>query len=221
MDNTWAAGVFHRPLDLGVDISVQSTSKYVGGCADLLSGAIVTRNAGLGARMMETIADLGLSVTADDAYLVLRGLRSLTTRLDRHQASGFEIARWLAGRPEVRRVLHPGLETSPHHAIWKRDFTGAAGLFGVVLNPVPREGVHAFLNALKLFGLGFSYGGFESLAIHCDPQLQRTVGTVDLGGPLLRLSIGLEDPVDLRADLAAGFAAMAAAGEIGSPPGST
>jgi len=211
LDNTWAAGVYHRPLDLGIDISVQSTSKYIGGGADLLGGYILTRDEALGARMKDTIADLGLSVPADDAYTVLRGLRSLTTRLQRHGASGLDVARWLETRPEVLRVLHPALEDDPNHALWKRDFTGASGLFGVVLKPAPTKAVHAFLDALELFGLGFSYGGFESLAIHCDPQLKRTVSRPKLGGPLLRFSIGLEDSDDLKADLARGFAALASA----------
>lgn len=209
MDNTWAAGVYHRPLDLGVDISIQSTSKYVGGAADLLGGAIVTRDAALGDRMKDVMTDLGLSVSADEAYTVLRGLRSLTTRIEKHGASGLEVARWLQQRPEVLRVLHPALDGDPYHALWKRDFTGTSGLFGLVLQPAPVKAVHAFLDALELFGLGFSYGGYESLAIYCDPQLKRTAARKKLGGPLLRLSIGLEDVADLQADLDRGFAAMA------------
>jgi cystathionine beta-lyase len=211
MDNTWSAGVFHRPLDLGADITVHSTSKYIGGAADLLGGAIFTRNDAMMRAIKDTITDLGLSVSADDAYLVQRGLRSLGARLKRHETAAFEIARWLKQHPGVIDVLHPGLEHSPYHALWKRDFTGASGLFSFVLKPAPRAAVNAFLDALELFGLGFSYGGFESLAIHCDPQFTRPHARTDFGGPVIRLSIGLEDPDDLKADLDKGFAALAAA----------
>jgi cystathionine beta-lyase/cystathionine gamma-synthase len=155
-------------------------------------------------------ADLGVNVAPDDAYLVLRGLRTLETRMKQHQASALEVARWVDGRPEVLRVLHPALGDGPQHALWKRDFTGASGVFSIVLKPAPTRQVHAFLDALQLFGLGFSYGGFESLAIYCDPQLKRTVNKPALGGPLIRLSIGLEDPGDLIADLEQALASLAA-----------
>jgi len=208
MDNTWGAGLFHRPLELGVDISVCALSKYASGGADLLMGAIFTHQAGLAGLLRETIADLGLNVSPDDAYLVLRGLRSMPVRMRRHQETAVEIASWLQQRPEVADVLYPALEGDRHHAVWKRDFTGAAGLFGVVLRPVSERGLAAFLNALELFGLGFSWGGFESLIIPCDPQLRR-IGEKP-SGPLLRLNIGLEDPSDLIADLDQAFAAMRA-----------
>lgn len=201
MDNTWSGGVFYRPLDLGFDISVQANTKYVSGGADALNGSIFANSEAMIARINETIADLGLNVGADDAYAVLRGARSLAMRMERHQASALEVARWLATHPAVQRVIHPALETDPGHSLWKRDFTGSSGLFGIVLKPSPTKQVHAFLDALDLFGLGFSYGGFESLAIHCDPQLKRTVTKPAYGGPLIRLSVGLEDPQDLIADL--------------------
>jgi cystathionine beta-lyase len=118
-----------------------------------------------------------------------------------HQKSAFEVARWLERRPEIVRVLHPGLESDPGHALWKRDFSGASGLFSFALRPMPTTKVHAFLDALELFSLGFSYGGFESLAIHCNPQLKRTASNPNLAGPLIRISVGLEDPSDLIADL--------------------
>lgn len=211
MDNTWGAGHFHKPLDLGVDVSVQATSKYPGGSADLLGGSIVTRDEELSEKIRKLVINLGLAVSPDDAYLVLRGLRTMTTRMDRHQASGIAVAEWIARRPEVAQVLHPALPGDKYHDLWKRDFTGAAGLFAFALQaPANTTDVHAFLNALELFGLGFSWGGYESLAIPCDPQMRRTAGKPDFGGKLIRLSIGLESPEDLIADLEAGFAALAA-----------
>ena len=212
MDNTWSAGVYFKPLDLGVEISVQATTKYVSGGADVLNGAILTRDPKIAARITSTIADLGLNVSPDDAYLVLRGLRTLATRLERHQASALDIARWLKGRPEVQRVLHPALPDDPGHALWARDFSGSSGLFGMVLQPTSQESVHAFLDALKLFGLGFSWGGFESLAIHADPDVRRSVRKPEFAGPLIRISIGLEDVADLKADLKTGLAALRVAG---------
>jgi cystathionine beta-lyase len=201
MDNTWGAGLFHLPLALGVDLSIQATTKYASGAADVLGGAILTNNDALAQRLRDCVRHLGVSVSPDDAYLILRGLRTMPARLDRHMASGLEIARWLARQPTVSRVLHPALPGDSGHAIWSRDFTGAAGVFGVVLRPIPERDVHAFLNSLALFGLGFSWGGYESLVIPCDPQLKRTATAGRLEGPLLRLSIGLEDPADLIADL--------------------
>ena len=201
MDNTWSGGVFYRPLSLGFDVSVQANTKYVSGGADVLNGAIFTNDEALMSRLKETVADIGNNVSADDAFTVLRGARSLALRMERHQASALTVARWLKTHPAVQRVLHPALEDDPGHALWKRDFSGSSGLFGIVLKPSSTKQVHAFLDALKLFGLGFSYGGFESLAIHCDPQLKRTETTPDFGGPLIRLSVGLEEPADLIADL--------------------
>jgi cystathionine beta-lyase len=212
LDNTWSAGVFHKPLDLGVDISVQATTKYVSGGADVLNGAILTQDERLFRRIKEQIADLGLNVSPDDAYLVLRGLRTLATRMTRHQASGLEIAHWLQGRPEVARVLCPALPGDPGHTLWARDFTGASGLFGVELKPCPEPAANAFCDALETFGMGFSWGGFESLCIPTDHDIRRTAAKPAFAGPLLRLSIGLEDPADLKTDLENGFAALAAAG---------
>lgn len=208
MDNTWSAGVFHRPLDLGFDVSVQANTKYVSGGADALSGAIHLNDANLVARAKDTIADLGSNVAPDDAYAVLRGARSLSLRMAQHQASALQVAGWLAQHPKVARVLHPALATDPGHEIWKRDFTGSSGLFGLCLHPASTTQLHAFLDALTLFGLGFSYGGFESLIIHCNPQLTRTASTPDLPGPLLRISVGLEEPADLIADLEQAFARL-------------
>lgn len=208
VDNTWAGGLHYKPLALGADISVQANSKYVSGGADVLSGAILTNSDSLARRMSETVADLGLNTSPDDAYLVLRGLRSLPTRMQQASTSALHIARWLETRPEVARVLHPALENDPGHALWKRDFIGPGALFGFVLQPTTTARVNAFLDALELFGLGFSYGGFESLAIHCDPQLKRTLGKPDFGGPLIRLAVGLEAADDLIADIEQAFAAL-------------
>ncbi len=201
MDNTWSGGVFHKPLKLGFDISVQANTKYVSGGADALNGAIHTDNDKVLAAIKDTLADIGSNVSPDDAYAVLRGARSIALRMDQHEKAGLAVASWLRGHPGVQRVLHPALPDDPGHALWRRDFTGSSGLFSIVLKQASTAQVHAFLDAMELFGLGFSYGGFESLAIHCDPQLKRTAGKPDLGGPLIRLSVGLEDPVDLIADL--------------------
>lgn len=201
LDNTWSGGVFLKPLALGMDVSVQANTKYVSGGADVLNGAILTNHEKLISRAKEVIADIGSNVSADDAFTVLRGLRSLSTRMDHHQAAALEVAKFLKGHPSVQRVLHPALPDDPGHELWKRDFTGSSGLFGFVLKQMQTRQVHAFLDALELFGLGFSYGGFESLAIHCDPQLKRTATVPNYGGPLIRLSVGLEDPADLIADL--------------------
>jgi cystathionine beta-lyase len=154
---------------------------------------------------------MGLCVGPDDMYLGLRGLRTMGVRLAQHQASGLKVARWLAARSEVARVLHPALETDPGHALWRRDYTGACGLFSIVLEPVPQAAVHAFLDALTLFGIGASWGGFESLAIPFDCTALRSAKAWAPGGPTVRFHIGLEDVDDLIADLEGGFAALAAA----------
>lgn len=211
IDNTWGAGFYFKPLAHGVTISVQALTKYVGGHSDCFMGSATTMDTVIGNQLGDAMWDIGWSVSPDDAYTMLRGLRTLATRLPRHQASGLAVARWLQDRPEVARVLHPGLPGDPGHALWKRDFTGACGLFGVVLNPCSQRAVHAFLDSLKLFGMGFSWGGYESLAIHCDPQLQNRTFPVTLEGPLLRLHIGLENVEDLKADLDQGFDALRAA----------
>ena len=201
VDNTWAAGLLFCPLDHGVDLSIQALTKYVCGHSDIFMGSVATSRADLGAKLLAFNQDTGASVSPDDAFQALRGLRTLDVRLARHGESGIKVARWLESRPEVARVLHPALESHPDHALWRRDFTGACGLFGVVLQPASEERVHAVLNRLKLFGLGFSWGGYESLAIHCDPQIKRTAKAWRREGPLLRLHVGLEDPDDLIADL--------------------
>jgi cystathionine beta-lyase len=209
-DNTWATPLFHRSLDLGVDISMQAATKYIGGHSDIMFGTI-SANARAWPMITETIRLLGVCAGPDDVYLALRGTRTLAVRLAQHHRSGLEMARWLAARPEVARVLHPGLESDPGHAIWKRDFTGASGLFSIVLKPVPQKAVDALLDTVNLFGMGFSWGGFESLIIPFDCEGYRTATKWSPGGPTLRLHIGLENVDDLKADLDRGFAALKAA----------
>jgi cystathionine beta-lyase len=211
MDNTWAAGWFFKPLGHGIDISVQALTKYVGGHADVFMGCAATRDADIGAALDHAVWDFGWSVAPDDAYQILRGLRTLPTRLERHQDSAIQVANWLQAQPEVSRVLYPALPSSPDHALWRRDYSGAAGLFAVVFKPVPAEVTDRFLDALRLFGLGFSWGGFESLALSADPQLDVREHGSPFDGPVVRLNIGLEDPADLIADLRAGIDAMGVA----------
>jgi len=209
-DNTWATALYHRSLELGVDISMQAATKYIGGHSDIMFGTIAA-NAKAWPLITETIRLLGVCAGPDDVYLALRGTRTLGVRLAQHHRSGLEMARWLESRPEVARVLHPALESHPGHAIWKRDFTGASGLFSIVLKPVAQKAVDAMLDAATLFGMGYSWGGFESLMIPFDCDGYRTATKWSPGGPTLRLHIGLESVDDLKADLERGFAALAKA----------
>jgi cystathionine beta-lyase len=209
-DNTWATPLFHRSLDQGVDISMQAATKYIGGHSDIMFGTI-SANAKAWPLIAETIRLLGVCAGPDDVFLALRGLRTLAVRLAQHHRSGLEMARWLATRPEVVRVLHPALESDPGHTIWKRDFTGASGLFSIVLKPAPQQAVDALLDAVTLFGMGFSWGGFESLVIPFDCAPYRSATKWAPGGPTLRLHIGLENVEDLKADLERGFEAFNAA----------
>ncbi len=210
MDNTWATALFYRPLDHGVDLSIQAGTKYISGHSDIMLGT-VSANERTWKALTDTHGATGMCVGPDDIYLAQRGLRTLSVRLDRHMRSGLEIARWLETRPEVNRVLHPALPGDPGHKLWQRDFSGASGLFGVILEPAPLDAVKAMLDGLDLFGLGYSWGGYESLAIWADPRSYRTATRWEAPGPLLRFHIGLEDPADLIADLEAGFARLAAA----------
>jgi cystathionine beta-lyase len=209
-DNTWATPLFRRSLDQGVDISLQAATKYIGGHSDIMFGTI-SANAKAWPLITQTIQLLGVCAGPDDVFLALRGLRTLAVRLARHQQSAIEMARWLSARPEVIKVLHPALESDPGHTIWKRDFTGASGLFSIVLKPASQQAVDALLNAVKLFGMGYSWGGFESLVIPFDCAAYRTATNWAPGGPALRLHIGLENVDDLKADLAIGFQAFNAA----------
>jgi cysteine-S-conjugate beta-lyase len=205
MDNTWATPVYFRALDYGVDITVHAATKYPGGHSDLLLG-LVSANEKCWGQLRQTFLTLGICAGPDDAYQVLRGLRSMGVRLERHQQSALEIARWLEGKPGVARVLHPALESHPGHAIWKRDFCGASGLFSIVLANCGEKGRLAFLDALEIFGLGYSWGGYESLAVPFSLK-DRTIAKGPYEGPLIRLQIGLEDVEDLKADLERGLAA--------------
>jgi cysteine-S-conjugate beta-lyase len=210
MDNTWATPLYFRALEKGVDLSIQAGTKYIGGHSDIMFGCVSANAATLPA-LKAAMQSLGLCVGPDDMFLALRGLRTLAVRLARHYQSGLTVARWLSDRPEVARVLHPALEADPGYTIWKRDFTGACGLFSIVLKPMPDKAVHTFMNELQLFGMGYSWGGFESLVISFDCSEYRTATKWAPGGPTLRFHIGLEDTGDLIADLERGFAAMAAA----------
>ena len=181
-------------------MSIHAGTKYIAGHSDVLMGLIVT-NEQYWLAVRRAVADYGYCVSPDDCYLALRGLRTIGVRMHHQQQSALKIARWLQARPEVLRVLYPALEDDPGHALWKRDFSGAASLFGVILKPVKWEAVGAMIDALELFGIGSSWGGFESLAIRVDVSRVRTATKWNPGGPLIRLHIGLEDVDDLIADL--------------------
>lgn len=202
VDNSWAAGLLFQPLAHGADLSVQALTKYAGGASDVFMGSAAVGDANLAKRLQESVDDLGTYVSPDDAYLILRGLRTLPLRLEAHGTAALIVAEWLERRPEVARVLYPPLPSSPDHALWRRDFSGGAGLLGVVLKPAHDDAVHALLDDLQLFGLGFSWGGFESLVTHETIQLQQRHTPHGVEGALIRLHIGLEDVEDLIADLA-------------------
>jgi cystathionine beta-lyase len=204
-DNTWASPVFCKPLALGADLVVESVTKYIAGHSDVMLGTVSANEKAAGL-LYATHGALGSCAGPDDVWLALRGLRTLSVRMKRHQENALAVAEWLKGRPEVERVLYPALPDAPGHALWARDFTGASGTFSIVLKPCPPTGVGALIDDLKLFGIGYSFGGYESLALPVEPQ--RT--TVPWrGGPVIRFHIGLEDPGDLIADLAAGFTRFA------------
>jgi cystathionine beta-lyase len=205
MDNTWGAGLTFKPLEHGIDLSIQALTKYVGGHSDVFMGSAAARDPALVRALVDGVHNMGWAVSGEDAYAMLRGLRTLPVRMARQGESGLAVAAWLKDQPEVLSVLHPALPGAPDHELWARDYKGACGLFGMVLKPAPEAAVNAFLDALKLFGLGFSWGGFESLAISCDPQLKVRKHRKAYGGPLIRLHIGLEAPDDLIADLRAGL----------------
>lgn len=208
MDNTWATPLYFRPHEHGIDISIQAGTKYLGGHSDINLGTISVNEENY-PRVLATHGDLGINPGPEDVYLALRGLRTMGIRLERHMESGIRVAKWLQSRPEVLHVLHPALENDPGHAIWKRDFSGACGLFSFILKPEAAKNIGAFFDSLALFGMGYSWGGFESLAIPFDCAGYRTATKWNPGGPAVRLHIGLEDPEDLIADLADGLAKLA------------
>lgn len=205
LDNTWATPLYFRALDFGVDITIHAATKYPAGHSDILLGT-VSANAACWEKLFNTFNTLGSCAGPDDVYQVLRGLRTMGVRLERHQKSALEIARWLERQTGVARVLHPGLESHPDHALWKRDFSGSSGLFSVVLVGDGPRTSHAFLDALGIFGLGHSWGGYESLAALVSIS-DRTIAKGPYEGPLVRLQIGLEEVEDLKGDLSRGLEA--------------
>jgi cystathionine beta-lyase len=209
MDNTWATPLYFRPLDHGVDVSIHAATKYPGGHSDVLLGT-VSANAACWPKLHEAFLTLGCCAGPDDVYQVLRGLRTMGVRLDHHQKSTLDIARWLETQDGVARVLHPALESFPGHALWKRDFCGSSGIFSVVLAGGGEAQAHAFLDALEIFGLGYSWGGYESLAVNVFLG-DRVIAKGPYEGPIIRLQIGLENVEDLKADIARGLAAAASA----------
>ncbi|HEY5226158.1 MAG TPA: cystathionine beta-lyase [Methylovirgula sp.] len=210
LDNTWATALFLSPHRFGVDMVVEAGTKYLSGHSDLLLG-LVSANAAWYPRLRETYDAFSMCPGSEDVFLALRGLRSMELRLKEAERQGLIMAEWLATRKEVAQVLHPALPSCPGHAIWKRDFEGASGLFSVILAPCPQPALAAFLDELTLFGMGYSWGGYESLVIPFDCRTYRTATKWLPEGPALRFSIGLEDADDLKADLEAGFARLAAA----------
>src|SRR5271157_2637213 len=208
IDNTWATPLYFRAFDHGVNISIQAATKYIVGHADALLGAI-TCDAASARAVASTHESLGLCVNGEDCFLALRGLRTLSVRLERHWKSGLAIAEWLRARPEVASVLHPALPGHPGYELWRRDFLGASGLFSIYLKNCSNAAVRRMLNALRIFGMGYSWGGFESLIVPFDCKAARTATVWNAQGPGLRLHIGLEDVEDLKRDLECGFAALA------------
>ncbi|VWC76231.1 cystathionine beta-lyase [Burkholderia lata] len=204
-DNTWATPVFFKPLAAGADISVMAATKYVVGHSDALIGTIAAGPRAW-SRVKEYHYQYGLHVSPDDVTLAARGLRTMATRLAQHQKSALTIAQWLETREEVARVLHPGLPSHPQHALWRRDFSGSSGLFSFVTRPMEEGALHAMLDGLSFFALGYSWGGYESLALTADPRKIRSATEWTDDGHLVRLTIGLESPQDLIADLDKGFA---------------
>jgi len=203
IDNTWATPLFFPAIAAGIDLSILACTKYIGGHADLMLGS-VTATAAVAPRLEQARRVMGQAGSSDEAWLALRGLRTLDVRLRRHEENGLKVARWLKDQPQVARVLHPALPDCPGHEIWKRDFKGATGLFSVVLAGGDAAARDRLVDALELFGIGYSWGGYESLAL--PGEFVRTATRPDFEGPLVRFHIGLENPDDLIADLAAALA---------------
>jgi cystathionine beta-lyase len=212
LDNTWATPLFYPPHAAGIDIAVEAGTKYLSGHSDLLLG-LTSANAAWAGRLRATFDAFAMCAGPEDVFLGLRGLRTLDLRLREAERQGLAMAHWLAARPEVAKVLHPAFPSCPGHEFWKRDFKGSSGLFSVILEPCPEAALAAFLDGLTLFGMGYSWGGYESLVIPFDCASYRSATRWAPGGPALRFSIGLEDVGDLQADLDAGFARLRQASE--------
>ena len=204
LDNTWSTPLFFKSFSHGVDVSVHAATKYLSGHSDVVMGAIICAEHAWD-NVRRTHRHLGQCVGPDDAYVTLRSIRNLSTRLNAHHKQGLALAEWLAQRDEVAKVLHPGLSEHPGHAVWQRDYLGACGLFSIVLHPKSREAVLAMVNGMELFRIGASWGGFESLMIPVYPEQYRTATAWDASRPTLRIHAGLEDLDDLTSDLEAGF----------------
>jgi len=200
IDNTWSAGITLSPLQLGVDITVHAATKYFGGHSDVMYGAAIFAKEAAFKKAKQTAKQLGNASSPDDAYQILRGFRSLLPRFRQQEATSLALAEWLMTRDEVQQVLHPAVTDHPDHEIWKRDFTGGGCIFSVILNPRSDANILRFIDAFEIFGIGYSYGGFESLVIHCDPQLRRNCSP-ELSGPLIRFACGLEAMSDLKSDI--------------------
>ncbi len=209
-DNTWASPLYCKPFDLGVDVSIQAGTKYIVGHSDVMIGLVTAREEVFPA-IAEMTIDLGQTAGPDDVYLTQRGLRTLGVRLPQHWRNAETLANWFLERPEVDCVMYPALPQDPGHRIWQRDFSGASGLFGVTLKPREETAVDAFVDQLGLFGLGASWGGYESLVMITRPNNMRSARPWPYEGPTLRFHAGLEDTDDLIEDLSAGFDAMAKA----------
>ena len=207
LDNTWATPLLFPALAHGVDVAMMSLTKYAGGHSDAMMGSLTATRA-VWPKLRSAAYQLGQAVSPDDCAMMLRGLRTLDVRMARHGENGLAVASWLAAQAEVGRVLHPALSGDPGHALWKRDFNGTSGLFGFTLKGVDEAARARFIDALSHFGIGFSWGGYESLVVPSDPAAIRTATVWTDPDPLIRLSIGLEDPADLIADLERGFAAL-------------
>jgi cystathionine beta-lyase len=210
MDNTWATPLFFQAHAHGVDISIEAGTKYLSGHSDLLLG-LVSANKDWFPRLHRIADHMAIPAGPEDVFLALRGLRTLDLRLHEAERQALVLAKWLEARPEIQRVIHPALPSYRGHEIWKRDFKGSSGLFSLVLQPAPQTAVAALIDSLQLFGLGASWGGYESLIIPFDCTKYRTATRWAPGGPTLRLSVGLEDLEDLKEDLDRGFAAFRAA----------
>jgi cysteine-S-conjugate beta-lyase len=209
MDNTWGTPLYFKPFEKGVDVSIQATTKYVVGHSDVIMGS-VTCTQDAWPQLKAVTAEFGQTTSPDDCYLAARGLRSMAVRLRQHHSNGLALARFIAEQPEVERVLHPALKSDPGHALWKRDFSGACGLFGVVLRPMSQQRYETLIDSLALYGIGASWGGYESLAMPFNPAEVRSATRWPYPGPCFRVHAGLEDIDDLIADMAQAFEAMRA-----------